>query len=201
MQLSELQLDTLTELINIGVGRAAGVLNQMTQFPVKLQVPAITLLRPQQLAKESGLNDDDPFASVQLNFKGLFSGNAALVFPTNSAVKLVSILTGESPASDIDEITVGTLNEVGNIVLNGIMGSISNVLEQGLKYSLPSYSEQALIELYDIDHLKPESIILIGKTQFSVEEIHIEGEILLIFELGSFDALINAIDNILAANA
>ncbi|MFP5259477.1 MAG: chemotaxis protein CheC, partial [Acidobacteriota bacterium] len=52
MSLSSLQLDILQELINIGVGRAAGMLNQMVNTHIQLQVPVLRVLTPKQLADQ-----------------------------------------------------------------------------------------------------------------------------------------------------
>ena len=43
MNLTPYQIDALTELINIGVGKAAGMLNQILEAHVNLQVPAIKI--------------------------------------------------------------------------------------------------------------------------------------------------------------
>ncbi|MDP8932928.1 MAG: chemotaxis protein CheC, partial [Cyanobacteriota bacterium] len=37
MKLSTRQLDALQELVNIGIGQAAGVLNDMIESPIRLQ--------------------------------------------------------------------------------------------------------------------------------------------------------------------
>ena len=41
MNLTPDQADILRELMNIGVGRAAGMLNEMTDAYVRLQVPSV----------------------------------------------------------------------------------------------------------------------------------------------------------------
>ncbi len=44
MELTAAQLDALKELINIGIGRAAGMLNDMVNSHVSLQVPQVRIL-------------------------------------------------------------------------------------------------------------------------------------------------------------
>lgn len=201
MNITDAQLDALTELINIGVGRAAGILNQMIQFPVQLEVPEIRILSVDEFDDGFKASLGERNATVQLGFSGRFSGNAALVFPTDSANKLVSILTGGETSEDMDSVTVGTLNEVGNIVINGIMGSISNILKERLDYSLPEYRLDSIANLIEAGTETGNSMVLMGKTHFSVEQSRIEGEILLLFELGSFDVLLAGIDGLLQASA
>ena len=139
------QVDVLTELINIGIGKAGGILNDMLDAHVTLQVPEVKILTPEQtleLMKEYSL---EKLSSVKISFKGNFSGVASLVFPPESGSTMVSILTGEDQRSDdLDSVRVGTLTEVGNIVINGVLGIISNIVNNTLTFSLPIYLEDKI---------------------------------------------------------
>ncbi|MBX2862912.1 MAG: chemotaxis protein CheC [Leptolyngbyaceae cyanobacterium MAG.088] len=198
MKLTLDQLDALKELVNVGVGKAAGMLNEMIEFRIQLQVPNINLITLSELQSELGDRlGQEQLASVQLDFSGSFAGTAQLVFPTESAATLVAVLTGEAPGSpDLDALKIGTLTEVGNIVINGVMGSISNILTQPLNYEVPAYIEE------DINHLvsnkKPQSNIdiLLAQARFNVEELQVQGDIILFFGVGSFETLLTAIENV-----
>ena len=193
------QIDALKELTNIGVGRAAGVLSEMLQTHIHLQVPFIKIFSPQELEEEMEDFGREQLSSVGLGFRGSFSGTAALVFPPDSASELVAILTGEEVGSpDLDSVRTGTLSEVGNIVINGVMGSIGNVLEHRLDYSIPSYSEGTIESLLTSNEPDSGSRVLLAQTHFAVEERLIEGDIYLFFEAGSFDALLDAIDALIS---
>jgi len=195
MNPTEYQLDALRELINIGIGRAAKVLSEMVNARILLQVPFIKLLTPENLRREMGHLGEGLLAAVRLGFKGPFSGTAALVFPPDSASKLVAILTGEGMGTpDLDSVRVGTLSEVGNIVINGVMGSIANVLKLQINYTLPTYTEDNIENLVTPTDAVPDATVVLAHTRFTVEQRHIEGDIILIFELGSFSALMNAIN-------
>ena len=195
MNPTECQLDALRELINIGIGRAAKVLSEMVNARILLQVPFIKLLTPENLRREMGHMGEGLLAAVRLGFKGPFSGTAALVFPPDSASKLVAILTGEGMGTpDLDSVRVGTLSEVGNIVINGVMGSIANVLKLQINYTLPTYTEDNIENLVTPIDTVPDATVVLAHTRFTVEQRHIEGDIILIFELGSFSVLMNAIN-------
>ncbi|MBN1219352.1 MAG: chemotaxis protein CheC [Anaerolineae bacterium] len=191
------QIDTLKELINIGVGRAAGMLNSMLQSQVLLEVPYVKIFSLLTLKEEMGKLGSQKLSTVRLSFKGPFSGVASLVFPPDSAGKFVDVLTGEEPATpDLDSIRIGTLTEVGNIILNGVMGSIGNVLDRRINYSVPTYIEDNIERLLLADGLDADTTILLAHTHFTIEQLCIEGDIILLFEVGSFDALLSAIDAI-----
>lgn len=195
--LTEYQIDALKELINIGVGRAASLLNEMIGSQILLTVPFIEVLTPLSLQQELVKRfRDEQLAIVRLGFTGSLHGTAELLFPTDSASSLVSVLTGEEPGSlDLDAVKIGTLSEVGNIVINGVMGSISNVLKQHMNYSLPIYLEDSIKNLISADNPE-EAAILLGRANFTIEQLEIIGDIILIFELQTFDTLLNAVQDL-----
>ena len=211
MRLSEKQIDALREIINIGVGRSAGILNTMLQSHIALQVPYIKLLDPKSLRSEMGVYHEGIVATVQMGFHGSLVGNACLFFPKRSASKLVASLLGEDfENSDSDSVQTGTLSEIGNIVLNGVVGSISNILRLSLDYQIPVYMEGNVDSIIDsledgIEHVvetdaqQADLAILLARTRFDIKELATEGDIILFFEVGSFESLITAIDRIGAA--
>lgn len=198
MKLSTRQLDALQELVNIGIGQAAGVLNDMIDSPIRLQIPYLQILTPLDVQEELELHlNGEQIAAVQLKFTGSFGGIAQLVFPTNSAAMLVTMLTGEEVGThDLDSVKIGTLSEVGNIVINGVMGAISNVLQQRLNYSIPTYSEGTIASLLISGGLATDTVVLLAQTSFMIERLHIEGDIILIFNVNSFDTLLTAINQL-----
>lgn len=197
MNLTPDQIDALKELINIGVGRAAGMLNEMVNSRVYLQVPSVRVFSLLEAKKELGRLGGDRLAAVQLLFKGPFSGTAALVFPAESASNLVAVLTGEEPGTyDLDSVRAGTLSEVGNIVINGVMGSIGNMLKERISYSFPKYTEDTIENIFAPSDLDPSAGVLLARTRFTVKEFQVEGDIILVFEVGSFDILLASIDAI-----
>ena len=193
MDISVEQQDALTELINIGVGHAASTLNCLINHKIRLTVPAIEFQNIQAMKKKLLNEGEDGYiAAVSMSFKGDFDGNASLMFPVESASTLVSMLTGEtSDSSAVDDLCAGTLAEIGNILLNGVMGSMGNMLSSTLNYSLPTYQESSL---YNILLQQKAEIVLMAQANFYVDELCIEGNILLLFELASFHALIDAIN-------
>ncbi len=195
MNLTDNHVDALKELINIGVGRAAGVLNQMVRSHIILQVPAVKVLRAAQLAEELAEFGEEGLAVVSLDFQGAFSGVAELLFPLESASNLVARLTGEEVGSpDLDSVRAGTLSEVGNIILNGVMGSIVNVLKQRLEFGLTSYEERTIKDLLHLRGRDPSLKVLVARARFAVDQQDIDGDIIVLFETGAFDRLLEAID-------
>jgi chemotaxis protein CheC len=199
VHLTEKQIDAIKELINIGVGRAAGILSEMINRHISLHVPSVKILSRNSLSQEVAQIGSGCLSAVKLGFRGSFTGTAALVFPQDSASALVSLLLSDDPSNaDLDSIRVGTLNEVGNIVISGIMGSIANVLRQRIDYSIPTYTEDSFENMIVSDRHLYDITTLLAHAHFAVEHSMIEGNIILIFEAESFGALLKAINSELA---
>ncbi len=197
MLLTEEQLDVIREVINIGAGKSAALLNEMVNAPISMQIPRIWVSFLKELKSNISYPEGEKLSSIELNFEGSFSGRAEVVFPARSALNLVSVLTGEDEESDeFDNIKAGTLNEVANVMLNGVLGSISNIFEDHFNYSIPRFNEDTSGIL--VGHgLKDDMVVLCGETHFEVKEMDIEGDFYLIMELPSFDNLKRGLDKLL----
>jgi chemotaxis protein CheC len=194
IDISEYQYDVLRELINIGVGNAAGVLNQMVNSHVTLQVPEILVLSPADLASQPSTCDWGKGVAINIAFGGAFEGVTALVFSPQSASNLVSLLVGQEDfCLDMDSLRIGTLQEVGNIVLNGVMGSIANMLSEHIDYMPPDYFEDDIIKVLPTGDGEDRIIIFI-RANFLITEHLVEGEVFIFFNSTTLQALLEKID-------
>lgn len=186
---SEAELDVMRELVNIGVGRAVGMLNQMVSSHITMTVPQVSVLHPEDLARIGSTAWSRKVAGIRLPFQGALGGTAVLAFPPESAARLVSVIIGAEDAPlDSDSLRVATLQEIGNIVLNGVMGSIGNVLNQHITYIPPDYFEGGLSTLVDLESAP--LVILYVRTRFEIESLEVGGDIIVVFQLESFDTLL-----------
>ncbi len=197
MNLTPYQLDILQELINIGVGKAASMLNRMVDTHIQLEVPQLQVLTSSELLNHYESMESSTFTAVKLAFSGDFSGTSALVFPPDSAAKLVSIIIGQEELPlDMDSLRIGTLQEVGNIVLNGVMGSLGNILQEHIIYSPLDFYEGDFASFLRFNEHPGNLTVLLAHTHFTLEKHSIGGDIIIIFQLGTFDCLLKAIDRI-----
>ena len=196
--LTESQSDALTELINIGVGRAANALNELTGSHIILRVPRIELYNFNELDQIRSRFGENPLAAVLQNFRGGYEGRAALIFPTESAISLVEGITGEEPeADDLDAIQSGTLCEIGNIVINALLGTIGNMLGDRLDFDLSEYQQDEIINLLPVQSDSSlEGLILLSEVHFLIEKMDISGHIILTFDIDNLNSLFRLIDKV-----
>ena len=187
-------IDAIKELVNIGVGKAAAMLNEITCSHITLQVPTLQVIGLDELDRVDGLTGPQSAATVKIDFRGFFTGTTALIFPPESATALVMAITGEEEdRPELDALRTETLMEVGNIFINGVMGSIGNVLGQRITYTPPTYVEDTIANIARTTRFDPDERILLANTRFFVEEINVEGVIAMILEIGSLDVLLDRI--------
>lgn len=190
MQLSEEDIDALNETVNIGVGRAAASLSELIGSRITLRIP--------QVRVETSLPESDPEKrgmSVVQGFTGDVSGNALLVFPIESGQKLAGLLGGYEDGEAIAEFELsGILSEIGNIVLNGVLGSLANAIDADLEYRVPEFFlKDSLPDLVDASEGDSSEVgsILIADTDFSVDDSDIHGSVVIAFRLGSLTNLLS----------
>jgi chemotaxis protein CheC len=138
IELTELELDALTELVNLGVSRAAANLAVMVREEVLLTVPQVALLTRTEAIKTLGERESRSLVAIHQTFEGEFVGRALLIFPEENSLALVRALVGnELSNEEIIELEQEALAETGNVILNSCLATIANSLESNLKMSLP----------------------------------------------------------------
>ena len=197
MNVTKEQKDAITEIVNVGVGKGAEVLNTMLDSHISLQVPSLKILSSEELKKDTEESPNEQLGSVNMSFKGNFSGLTKLVFSPENASKLIKVLTKEEMIiEDFDSMHAAPLLEVGNIVLNSVIGSISNVLELNLTYSVPIYMETSTDKVMLAKQISAhtDAVVILAQTEFQAETLDIKGYIVMMLEVGSFNKLIEAIE-------
>ncbi len=190
LKISDDQIDYLRELVNIGIGRAAADLNSMVSSHVHLQAPIVEVLTLGEIAvRVQGLGGQLTSA-VRLVFKGTLTGTAWQLFPSDSAAKLVSLLTEDQVEDDdLDSLRIGALVEVGNILLNGVMGVISNEMKDHLTFTVPSYVEGSFKDLLIPTGADESTLVVWAQTHFVIQQRQISGQVMLLFEIDSLSRL------------
>jgi chemotaxis protein CheC len=201
--LNELELDALTELVNLGVSQAALNLREMIGKQVILSVPSVALIDRQDAIKILGKSESSKLVAVHQMFEGEINGRALLIFPEMRSLELVRAVTSSDlPLEDIIELEQEALAETGNIILNGCLATIANLLHRTLKISLPEILRGDSRALFSLDPPpEPGAIVLFVYINFLVHERDIQGYIALLMDLASVTALKQLLDEFIQRTA
>lgn len=191
IHLDDLEQDALTELVNIGVSRAAGSLRKMIGHQVLLSVPSLEVVTRRAAATLIRERESGDLVAVRQDFQGAFDGRALLIFPQANSMALVRAVTGdELEGAELAEMEDEALSETGNVVLNGCLATMANMLRRPLTMSLPEVVRgdgQVLFELSDT--VSNEGVVLFLYINFSVSGRDIRGYIAMLMDLPSLEAL------------
>ena len=193
MELTLTQKDALTELINIGYGRAAGALSELTGYRISLEVPKITIHPIAEMAHQLDRVLQGEVASVNQVFTGPISGNALLILDERSARLLSELLTDENSRSDaFDSSAREIITEVGNILLNACLGVFGNLLRVQVSFAVPRLRVETidgvLKSVTVVDQQLSHALMI--HTRFHLRASNVTGYLVIILGVTSLDRML-----------
>jgi chemotaxis protein CheC len=181
--LDEMERDALTELVNLGVSRAAGSLRVMVGQEILLSVPGVAIVPRSRAARMIGGNAATNLVAVCQDFDGDISGRALLIFPETKSLDLVRAITGgELPLEEIVALEHEALAETGNVILNNCLATIANTLRRTLRMSLPDIFRGDGGELFGLS-TAPDDLVLVLYINFTMNHRDITGYIAMLMDL------------------
>jgi chemotaxis protein CheC len=186
--LTELEQDTLAELSNIAMARAANSLRQMVEHEVVLSVPSVEIVSKEAATQIIGRPDNQTLVAVRQDFDGPFSGRALLIFPEANSLELVRVVVGrQMPLEDIGNLEDEALAETGNIILNSWIATIANLLKRTLKMSLPVVLRGDGVQMLKGD--EAQKLVLFLHIRFEISQKEIRGYVALLMDIPSIAEL------------
>ena len=198
MELTAVQQDALVELLNIGFGRAAASLSQLTGHRVLLDVPQVTLHAIEDVGDALERVVQGHVASVHQIFTGPVAGDALLILDGAGAAILKELLTNEPalPLS-IDASAREVITEVGNILLNACLGTFGNLLKVQVSFSVPHLSIENVGAILESLRVAQQGIryALVVHAAFRLRDSQVTGYLMIVLSVASLDRLIRAIED------
>lgn len=197
--LNEVQLDTLKEISNIGMGHAATALSQMIGQRITLRVPRVSVTEIKEVPDRLG-GAEALMVGITLQILGDARGSIMLLFPQESAHRLLcSLLNREERGLVMNELTVSALKEVGNILASAYLSAIGNLLHKTLIPSVPMLAYDmagAVADYVLIDLSQGGDLALMVETDFSAgadDARHIRGHFFLMPDPQTLDIFLRMI--------
>jgi chemotaxis protein CheC len=189
-ELDDLQVDALIELVNIAVSRAALNLRELVGEQVVLSVPSLTLVTRAHAAEQLADKDPSLLIAVRQSFDGGLKGRALLIFHETNSLDLVRAVAGSHlTPEDIIELEHEALAEIGNIVLNGCMATIANLLQRNLQMSMPEVLRGNGRAFFDLSNSSDDDVVVFVQIHFSLKGREINGYVAMVMDLISIESL------------
>jgi chemotaxis protein CheC len=197
MELTALQRDALTELINIGFGRAAASLSRLTGYRVLLDVPSVSIHPMERLQEALAGMMTGEIATVHQVFTGPVAGDAFLALDESAAALLKELLTSE-PALPlrIDASTQEVVTEIGNVLLNACLGTFGNLLKVHVSFSVPRLTVDTLgqvLESVTIDRHELRYALVVH-AGLRLRSDTVRSYLIIVLSVASLDRFVQAID-------
>ncbi|MBI9047962.1 MAG: chemotaxis protein CheC [Anaerolineaceae bacterium] len=191
------QKDAVGEIINIGFGRAASSLSILIGSPIILRTPEVEVYSIPELISVLEEHIPDQAVIIHQVFSGTINGDVLLFMNINSASVLVDLLSGGNGVSkQLTPSDREALIEVGNILMNGYIGSFGNLLKLSLNFDLPHLREESLTEWLgklNPPDAEPQYSVLV-RTEFHIANVKAGGYVALLMDLVSLKTLIETVE-------
>lgn len=195
---SNLQLDAVREVGNIGTGNAATALSQLLGRAVDMGVPEADLIPIYELAGRYG-SPETPVCAVLIRAEGDFPCNLIFVIDEGAGQELANLLIAMDISTLDPELQIqmrdSALGEVGNIILGAFLNAISMLTGYVMPASVPAVAHDMLGSVMDI----VASIFgvigdtaLLVKTSLQVKDVECEvnGNVIMVPDPGSLETLL-----------
>ncbi|PRC93048.1 chemotaxis protein CheC [Solimicrobium silvestre] len=198
-KLTDLQLDALSEVFNIGAGRAAASLSEIVNEEVKLSVPAVEICKSADLNAKALSLEQTQFGVVKQQFSGTFQAEASLLLTEENALEILRDMLGSQISiEELAEFEQEAMCELGNIILNACLSAMADMLDIQLESSLPTYNIYSSDEVIsDIIETQDHGYVMILHIDLEIERRQINGRLIFLFSSSSLSMLRSKIDNFL----
>ena len=203
LELTEFQLDALAETLNLSLGEAAAVFSQLVAEEIELTVPTVELITRDELVRRMealqtpGASELLCGISQSFEAESLFSTDTMLVFPERGSLEIVRRMLGNAvPIERITELEQDALAEIGNIIINGCMSSLSNLFQTSLNGTLPKVRLSDACTMFD--SLDTADKILVARIGLRMSVQNVSGYVLFMMDLDSMRNFIKQSRNLFA---
>ena len=140
-RLSELQIDALGEVANIGAGNSASALADLFGDKVMLSVPKVRIISFEDV-KERIEDTDSKWIAVNLKVVGQVRGEVMLLFPWEEGLALAATLRkeGQGSTTELSGWDRSMLAEIGKVVGDAYIQAIGKMMNLSLTAVFPDVS-------------------------------------------------------------
>lgn len=197
--LSELHLDALGEVFNVGAGRAAASLSEIVGDEVKLSVPSVEIKKSSEVDSNLMALTSLKFGVVSQHFSGPFEAQALLLFTESHALEIVRDMMGSQMSiEELAEFEQEAMCELGNIILNACLSAMADMLTISLNSSLPDYKIASAEDIFrSLRNSEEQPYILVLHIDLSIEKRHSEGHLIFLLSSMSLRSLVKQLEQFL----
>ena len=173
-ELDDMHVDVLTELGNIGSGNAATALASLMNTEININVPHVRILGFNDVADYVG-GPENVVLGVLIKLSGDVDGMILYVFNDDLIKNVLKVFFGKNytSVSELDEMDMSALNEIGNIMASSYVNALSSMTSLTIDVSVPSMCVDmagAILSVPSIEFAQVGNKVLFIDDSFSIGE-------------------------------
>ena len=193
---NDMYFDVLKEIGNIGAGNATTAMANMLNVKINMEVPRVELLDFKELGSAI-CPEDQAIVGIYLEVSQDISGSMMFLITMDSAHYLVNRLMGRDPSyhEEFDEMDLSAMKEIGNIIAGSYLNALSSMTNLVISPSVPYIAidmAAAILSVPAIQFGQYGDNALLITTEFG-DDVMIEGYIILLPELESYDKILKSL--------
>lgn len=196
-ELSDMHIDALREIGNIGSGNAASSLAMLLADQVDISVPVVRIEDYEQVIEELG-GPEQMIVGLLLSLEGDVNGMIMFLLHQNFANTLLTSMLGEEPPNvgEMDEMSYSALQEVANIMAASYVNAIAELTGFSINITVPSMCVDmlgAILSVPAIHYANISDKIIYIEDKFSGKDLDAPNHILLIPDVESLNKIMTSL--------
>ena len=197
MKFSELQIDFLKEVFNLGLGKAAAEISKLAKdkYELVLDLPTLEFTNLSNIIEHFD-NSNQALSAVSQEYTGPVDGRISMIYSDRATLELISLFLGKNiPPTKLANLESDALKEAGCHLINACVSSMSSVFIKEFDTELPFIYHGNAKHVLIHPGEPPDKQVIFVKSDFHIESINLNGYISILIECDSIDKLINLIDS------
>lgn len=195
--ITELHLDVLREIANIGSGNAASSLSRMIGQTVDIQIPEISVKGFNEAIEALGGPETIMVGSLLFLTEGL-NGMMMFLLPTDIVCDLVNMLMATDIKSheEIDEMGYSVIQECSNIMSGGFVNAVAEMTDMVIDISPPQATCDMLGSIMSVPSIYFANIgdsILLMKNELEIAGKTTNANVLMLPDMDSLSKLMGSL--------
>lgn len=196
-QLSDMHIDVLREIGNIGAGNAASSLAQLLNRKVDMKTPVVRIMDITEVDKAMG-GPETPVVAILVEVTGDIHGIMMFVVGQVFIQDLLKTLLGEDTVDfmHLSEMETSALSEIGNIMIGAYVNAIASLSNLMINISVPAVTADMVGSLLTVPAAEMGAVsdkIIFVEDDFQNEQSAITANMMLIPSLDSLEKLMNGL--------
>ena len=192
--LSDMQIDVLREVGNIGSGNATTALSSMVGKMIDIEVPKVEVLDFNDAIEAVG-GPEKVIAGILIRINGDIDGMIMFLFEQNLISLIEQTFFGEAPESifSLNEAQMSALTEMGNIMAGSYVNAISQLAGMTIDVEVPVMTIDMLGAIMSVPAVEMGEMgdkLLFIDNNMIIDKTSIQSKMLLLPTIDSLDNLL-----------